>query len=278
VESQQGKIDQSVAEMRGSYRGLSEELNQHIRYVSDLESRMSDVKRQLGEELRVKVAEIEQNHLTSSAALRSSASSGEDHSRKLEKRLSDLESLVGTCVDRLRNEPSVDDLNTRLAEMEAHMAQVNTLALSGGHRDGGAAGELAVVSGAGAETASRLAYASEKIESLLGDSHEVHMQLAAQEERLNLLRTKIDTHDGNHRRLSDRMGGHDYQSLVRDIHIQIQDGAQKQSEHLETLKRVSERLDGSDQVIKGHVELLDTLCNSPDSEFARLEARLEDCQ
>eukprot|EP00927_Polykrikos_kofoidii_P040720 TRINITY_DN34765_c0_g1_i1.p1 TRINITY_DN34765_c0_g1~~TRINITY_DN34765_c0_g1_i1.p1 ORF type:complete len:560 (+),score=101.55 TRINITY_DN34765_c0_g1_i1:121-1680(+) len=256
MDQHQRRIDRSVAEIGGTCRGLSDELQQLIRKVNQLDSRMLEQKRHLEEDFRTKIADLEQTHWEHSSALRLSQGQGEDHKKTVEKKVNQLQLLV---EDRFSNtnqdrHEEINDLTRRLADLEMHVShQTAALELASSHRSLAKAAneDEGAPIGGNSDAFNRL---TQRVEHLMQDSQDVHTQLSMTEERVNSLRTRLDTHDGNHRKLTDRVEGFDWNTRLKDTNNRVDDAQQKQLAQLEHLERLAARLESHENTVKEHAE------------------------
>lgn len=248
LEVLQRKLERSLAETSGSNRALSDEVQTQIVRIDQIDTRTRDWRHQLEEEFRAKFAELEMQFTRFSSSVRSSSSANEDVVKRCTQRISQLESLVAERVEHHETtRQDVDTLHERLSDLEERHLE----------REREAQGALAVhISNGGLERwhgesngegrspqhsdRARLDDACAKIENLLEDSHDLHMKLEAQEERLKTLRTRLETADTTHRRLIDHVEGTDWSGRFKDMQNQVLESNKQHlasQEHLEVLHR-----------------------------------------
>lgn len=112
VEALQPKVDRRMAELSGSVKGLSDEMQSQLRRVDQIDSKLWDWRHQLEEELRSRLVEVEQSLQQLGSAQRVAKAAAEDAAKKLNMRLLRLEGLAEDTNG------SLAQLNLRLEELE----------------------------------------------------------------------------------------------------------------------------------------------------------------
>lgn len=84
VEAFQPKVDRRMAELSGSVKGLSDEMQSQLRRVDQIDSKLWDWRRQLEEELRSRLVEVEQSLQQLGSAQRVAKAAAEDAAKKSE--------------------------------------------------------------------------------------------------------------------------------------------------------------------------------------------------
>eukprot|EP00929_Paragymnodinium_shiwhaense_P029114 TRINITY_DN16762_c0_g1_i3.p1 TRINITY_DN16762_c0_g1~~TRINITY_DN16762_c0_g1_i3.p1 ORF type:complete len:581 (+),score=122.18 TRINITY_DN16762_c0_g1_i3:92-1834(+) len=207
LDAQQHRFERTLAELHGICKGVSDELQHHIRDVRQTETRALDERRQKNEQFLIRQEELDQEVRNLASVVRVSNSVGPDTSKKVSK----LENLV----DTLR--PSLEDLSFRIADIEDRkqsnsdeveavlLARIEKLEATAAATRVAALAESPAAASASAEVSARLKQACSDIDQLLNDSRETQMQVEAQAERLKSLHTRIESLDGNQRKLTDRI-------------------------------------------------------------------------
>lgn len=257
LEVLQRKLERSLAETSGSNRALSDEVQTQIVRIDQIDTRTRDWRHQLEEEFRAKFAELEMQFTRLFSSVRSSSSANEDVVKRCTQRMSQLESLVAERAEHhetIRQDVDtfherLSDLEDRHLEREREVQGVLDVHASNGRWHGESHGEGR--SPQHADT-SRLDDACTKIESLLEDSHEMHMKLEAQEERLKTLRTRLETADMTHRRLIDHVEGTDWAGRFKDMQNQVLESHKQHLSSQETLEVLHRRVEQSE---RAHADL-----------------------
>eukprot|EP00929_Paragymnodinium_shiwhaense_P113682 TRINITY_DN81988_c0_g1_i1.p1 TRINITY_DN81988_c0_g1~~TRINITY_DN81988_c0_g1_i1.p1 ORF type:complete len:512 (-),score=106.82 TRINITY_DN81988_c0_g1_i1:101-1636(-) len=258
LDSQQRRLDRSIAEISGACRGLSEELQENIRQVNYIETRMMDMKHSLEEEFRSRLAEFEDSIRKQSSETRVMETGFETTCRKLEQKVGSMQRLVDERLARL--EPSFSELTARLCDLEDHAQAQSALAsLPEALRD--RSPSITSIDNVDAalplDVSTKLSAALEKcdkIDRLLQDSQDVHMQLSAQEERLNLVRTRVDTQDDNYRKLAGRMELQDVQGRLKDVVCKSEDAVATVRQQAERIEELETRLHEGDAQLQAQRE------------------------
>lgn len=91
LEGAQPRLERGVAELRGSFAGLSEALQSQIRRVDHSESRHTDWRRQLEEDARARYNDLDQKYHRANLGVRTHASTLEDTLKRLHHRMQSIE-------------------------------------------------------------------------------------------------------------------------------------------------------------------------------------------
>eukprot|EP00913_Durusdinium_trenchii_P025178 g23637.t1 len=94
VEALQPKFDRRMAELSGSVKGLSDEMQSQLRRVDQIDTKLWDWRHQIEEELRVRLVEVEQSLQQLGSAHRVAKAAAEDSAKKLSMRMLRLEARV----------------------------------------------------------------------------------------------------------------------------------------------------------------------------------------
>lgn len=262
MEALQPKLDRRLAELSGNYKGLSDEMQTQIRRTDQMDQRLWEWRHQLEEEVHSKFTEIEQNYQQVSSALRLTGNTNDDVLKRYNRRLLRLEGLLEerlVCTEDTNQ--SIMNLHNRLSDLEQLRVQDITICKQDPtvvrQPDSTEMGDLACITAL--ET--RFADGSQKMEHLQQDSHDIHMQLEAQEERLKSLRTLIEAKDEHYRWLSDRVERADWENRFKDIHNRMQDHDQHKSATCEKLELLEKKLSSHQEEIYDYIYKLQDRAN-----------------
>lgn len=251
MEALQPKFDRRLAELSGNYKGLSDEMQAQIKRVDQLDSKLWEFRHQLEEEMRSKMAELEQNQQQASSAIRLASATSDDSIKRYNNRMVRLERLVEERLAYAEDtSQSLQNLHDRLSEVEGFRAQDLAICAveAPKHVERSDPLEAAGDSAFLVALERRLADACQKIEMFQQESHELHIKVEAQEERLKSLRTRIETQEDHHRSLSDRVERVDPENRLKEVQGQLAEMSQGRIEHHERLELLHKRLESHEQV------------------------------
>eukprot|EP00416_Gambierdiscus_australes_P045013 CAMPEP_0171104374 /NCGR_PEP_ID=MMETSP0766_2-20121228/60512_1 /TAXON_ID=439317 /ORGANISM="Gambierdiscus australes, Strain CAWD 149" /LENGTH=548 /DNA_ID=CAMNT_0011564993 /DNA_START=189 /DNA_END=1835 /DNA_ORIENTATION=+ len=252
MEASQPKFDRRLAELSGNYKGLSDEMQAQIKRVDQLDSKLWEFRHQLEEEIRGKVAELEQGQQTASSALRLASATSDDSLKRYGQKMLRLERIV---EERLayteETREHINDLYARLTEVESlrspDLAICPVEHLRTTERNANAVEAMGDTASLLA-LESRLSDACQKIEMFQQENHDLHVKVEAQEERLKSLRTRIETQEDHHRSLSDRVERVDTEGSIKEVQRQLSEHIQRRTEQDEQLQLLHKRLESHEQV------------------------------
>ncbi|CAK8989213.1 unnamed protein product [Durusdinium trenchii] len=118
VEALQPKFDRRMAELSGSVKGLSDEMQSQLRRVDQIDTKLWDWRHQIEEELRVRLVEVEQSLQQLGSAHRVAKAAAEDSAKKLSMRMLRLEGLVE------EHHAHAEDTNGNLAQLNARLEEI----------------------------------------------------------------------------------------------------------------------------------------------------------
>lgn len=216
-EALQLKIDRRLAELSGNFQGISAEVQVQIRRIDQIDSRLRSWKQELEDMIEARFAELEKNFHQIESSARLSSSSSEDSINRWSRRLLRLEGLIDERT------AAADDVNQSLLNLHARLSQVEDAR----DQDVGLM-PLPVQSAIQAEETgvlsvlqTQLADATSKLQRWQSESHDLHLRVEAQEERLKSLRTLMETKDECVRSLSDRVERADWEGQCKELQDQL---------------------------------------------------------
>lgn len=265
VEAQQPQLDRRLAALSGNCKGLSDEMQEQIRRIDQMDSRCWDVQQQFEAELRARFGEAEQARKEADSSLRSLSAATDDAVGKLSAQLRRLESLVeGRLGYYDEVGQSIAALGERVQELEA--ARLHDLALRSVEHlvpraraeqelqpamlDGGAYGAAAA-----AALEARLAMVSAQAEQFDREFKDLQAEVQAQGERLRSLRTLTDSKEELYRQAkADRQ---DWETRAKELRELIQ-GLDRQRvaqrEQLELLEKRTQRQGEAQEEMRVHLK------------------------
>lgn len=242
IEVFQPKLERGLSELKGNYKGLSEEVQAQIRKIEEINTRMWECRHQWEDEDRIKFTEVDKIQQKLSSDLRMADAANDDTMKRINNRLSRLEKLFESrLAAQEETRRAVKAMQARMEGIEqAHMLHVRDMAIIAAH-------PAPDPTGPGRDLRSvdhRLSFESlekacsedsKKLDQLQRDTHDLHERLAAQGERLNSLRTMHETKDDHYRRLSDKVERVDWESKFKELHAQLHE---RDKQRLSDVERV----------------------------------------
>jgi len=252
MEALQPKLDHRVSELKGNFKGLSDEMQQQIRRVDQMDSRLWDFRHQLEEDVRGKFVELEHSQQQVSSSVRMASATYEDWQKRIERRLLKVENLF-TERQAYMEETSQNlmNLDARLAAMEDEGPRVcQDLDL--------AKDPFASAADAGVIMAleTRCSDVSDKIEQFQKDSHEIHTKVEMQEEKLKILRTMLDSKEEHYRWLGERVERADWEGRFKEMQHSVNEGSKQCLEYSEKLHLVLKKFDSREE---DHEQICDAI-------------------
>eukprot|EP00928_Gymnodinium_smaydae_P020736 TRINITY_DN1801_c1_g1_i2.p1 TRINITY_DN1801_c1_g1~~TRINITY_DN1801_c1_g1_i2.p1 ORF type:complete len:1329 (+),score=419.28 TRINITY_DN1801_c1_g1_i2:109-3987(+) len=264
------KSDRKMAELTGTCKGLSDEMQQQIRRIDAFEERLREWRRTVEEEFRQRHGELETQVQKAASDTRMHGTALEEDKKRQHARLTRLESQ--------HQDHTVSHDYTKEGMMHLH-ARVEALEAADAHREAALSpashlnvNVLARESAPAASAPSsdhadmlklfetRLADHQEKTDKIVDDSHDIHARLEAQEERLRSMRTLMDAREEHWKAIGERLERHDWDGRLEQMRQQQQEESRHRLEHHEKLQLVVRKLEDAEQAHEdlrnSHQELL----------------------
>jgi len=267
MEALQPKFDRRLAELSGNYKGLSDEMQAQIKRVDQLDSKLWDFRHHLEEEMRTKISEMEQSQQQSCSALRLASATSDDSLKRYNARMLRMERLVEERLAHTEDtSQSLMNLHERLSEVEGLRHDLALVSVEAPQRAERSAPIEVGDSASLVALESRLADACQKIEMFQHESHELHIKVEAQEERLKSLRTRVEAQEDHHRSLSDRVERVEKEGRLKEVQAQLSEISQSRIEHYERMEMLHKRVDSQEQASDELGEVVRRLQLPPSSE------------
>mmetsp|Transcript_15355 Transcript_15355/g.49323 ORF Transcript_15355/g.49323 Transcript_15355/m.49323 type:complete len:1176 (+) Transcript_15355:161-3688(+) len=259
------KLDRRVAEVHGTVKGLSEEMQSQIRKINGVEEWVFSAHQQLQTDLRAKMAELEQQVQKVSSAVRITEVNTEESQKRFSSRLARLENDVDNRLSS-QEDGGFASVFARLEALEdrslTEEAQRFALAapLSGARSHAGHHHTEHFESAQMSMVEKRLEDLGSTTDRVFQDMHEVHTRMAEQRVELGTLRTLLDTREDHLKQLGDRMEkASSWESKMQAFQQAVQEGATRaigQQERLELLlRRVEHQESQADELREAHERL-----------------------
>jgi len=265
MEALQPKFDRRLAELSGNYKGLSDEMQAQIKRVDQLDSRLWEWRHQLEEEMRSKLADIEQRQQEASSQIRLTTATNDDSIKRANQRLLRLERLVEERLSQHEDTGrDIMHLHDRLSEVEA--MRMHELPLLSAELPRALREPSEVVAADSTQLAvleNRLSEAYTKIDTYQQERHELHMRVQEQEERLTALRTVVDAKEERLGTLFNRVERMDMEHRFRDMQSQLQELHQTKSDHEGRFELLRNQIEGHQQVQDDHGDYIRRLQATP---------------
>lgn len=246
MEAAQPKIDRRLAELGGNYKGLSDEMQQQIRRVDQMDTRLSEWRRQLEEEIRGKLSDHDSNHQQLSSHVRVTSSANEDLMKRLQKRLSRLEGMVEERLGGMDDaHQHLSNFHDRLSDMEScrHVDNIAGQKMVSGEPQKHPEHESAILT-----LESALVNADQKLDEMQREMHKDHTRVEAQEERLKSLRTQLEAKQEQLRVLTDRVERVDWDGRFKELSEQMHQMSRSKLHHDEKVELLERKLENLERV------------------------------
>lgn len=259
VETNHPKMERRLAELAGSLRGLSDEMQNQIRRIHQTDTRLYEWRSQLEEEIRAKLGEIEQNQQNMASTIRVHKNTNDDSHKKYNQRLMRLEALT---EERLAG---IDDINQSVMQLHARLREVEDAAADHARhmaislipgpqtslveRDVGSV----VVAGNFSSLETQANSLQRQIDGIQAETNDMVTRMESQEERYKSLRTFNETKEEQYRTLTDRLARDNVEGRLREvqarthgIEARMQEFEASRVEAVEQMDVVQRRLDGAE--------------------------------
>lgn len=258
TEAAQPRVDRRIAELCGNYKGLSDEMQSQIRRIDAMDSRLWEWRQKSDEELRHKLAGLEEGMQTTKSDLRVSKATTDDVLKKLNQKILSLEERMnervscaeeaGTALHALALR--VDQAEqARLEDVSARFKQVPDPRLVPALEPTETPKEVLALEAA-------MTAVLKKLEAVQQDSADIHACLQEQEEKLRSLRTLHEAKEEQYRQLSDRVERENWDGRFKDITEKVAGMDARRIEHAEKIEISEKRHAGAEQA---HEELINTV-------------------
>lgn len=231
METLQPKLDHRLAELSGTYKGLSEEMQTQIRRIDGMETRLWEWRHQLEEEIRGKFADSDVSLLRVQNGLRAN----DEAIQQQDERMQMLEQHLAYQEDA--NEDLLN-LSQRVADIETHNSESVVDRELNSNRDINSSSVS--LSTDSLSINCQLADNKKKIDHLMEMSLEVHERLQVHEETVKYLKTVCENDENRSRQLLDLVEHSDWDARIKELQSGFHDLDQhkiEQSDMLEILKR-----------------------------------------
>eukprot|EP00930_Biecheleria_cincta_P082390 TRINITY_DN72128_c0_g1_i1.p1 TRINITY_DN72128_c0_g1~~TRINITY_DN72128_c0_g1_i1.p1 ORF type:complete len:604 (-),score=138.70 TRINITY_DN72128_c0_g1_i1:19-1830(-) len=257
VESLQPKYDRRMAELSGNVRGLSDEMQSQLRRIDQMDSRLWEWRHQLEEELRSRLAEVEQALQQGSSAQRVAKATNEEALKKMSQRLLRVEGLVeehhshaeettqglmtlhSRIVD-LEEFPSLQGLPHEELERAAVEQPTARSSLESEHT-------VAALDTRLTELNLEVRETLQKLEQLQRESHDTQARVGMQEEKTKSLSAKLDTKDEQYRAMMDKFQDANMEGRLKALHAKVQDLDAASTDVVEKLQILQQRVENQEQ-------------------------------
>lgn len=247
LEALHQKLDRRVAELGGSCKGLSEEMQSQIRRVDQMDSQLYAWRQQVDEEIHLKITQIEQSYTQVCSNIRVSRAGSDDQLKRLAARLVRVEEqMEERCAHAVDISHSVMNLHDRLLQVEDPTSerwaalQQRDLSIAGHSMEIGEHAFTAILEKQRADIL-------HQVELLQQDCAELRARFESQEEIYRHLRTLWETKDEQFRALRQRVEHENVESRLKELHRRVQgieQGGIGHSERLEILHKKIEDQQG----------------------------------
>jgi len=225
MEALQPKLDHRLAELSGTYKGLSQEMQAQIRRIDGMETRLWEWRHQLEEEIRGKLVSADVSLLRVQNGLRTN----DKAIQQQDERMQMLEQHLAYQEDA--NE-DIANLSQRVADMETHNSEFVV--------DREINGSLVSPNTDSLSINCQLSDNKKKIDHLMEMSFELHERVQVHEETVKYLKTICENDENRSRQLLDRVEHSDWDARIKELQSGFHDLDQhkvEQADMLELLKR-----------------------------------------
>lgn len=208
LESAQPKMDRRLAELSGNYKGLSEEMQTQIRRIDRVDSQIWEWRHQLEEEIRGKLAEMEQNYQRVASMVQVAQTAQEEINKLTDSRLLEVEEQMASHEGGTNE--NLEFLHQRLENIEQQQSDEFvvvdrdfSMPQSAVVDNGPATFDLVHLEG-------RLADVIKKCDLVVSEMQELHTKIEIQEVCVKTNRTRVEENEKQTRGLSERVGQSDW--------------------------------------------------------------------
>ncbi|OLQ03745.1 hypothetical protein AK812_SmicGene13263 [Symbiodinium microadriaticum] len=233
-ETLQPKFDRRIAELSGSVKGLSDEMQSQLRRVDQIDSRLWDWRHQLEEEIRGRLSEVEQTLQQTASSQRITKASAEDSAKKMATRLLRIEGVLE------EHHANAEDASTGIVQLHSRLEE-----LEESHQLRHAQHDEAF--GAQAERLRAKEATSHKLDVLTQECNDFRSRLEVQEEKSRSMRTMQDTKDEQFRALVDRVERENFEGRLKALQSRIQEMEESGVQAKEQLQILQQGLERQEQ-------------------------------
>jgi len=196
AEGMQPKLERRMAELTGSFQGISDEFQSQIRRLDTMDERWREWRHQMEEEVRVRFVESEQHIQKVASDLRVTRASVEESLKRQNTRLQRLEAeTTERTASWEHSSQAVMALHHRVEKVEIRHAEVPSVEF---RENSSSSAHLALLE-------KHLHEVQSRVHAAVQEQHENEGRLEHQEERLKALRTSLEAKDGYYRQLGERL-------------------------------------------------------------------------
>uniref|UniRef100_A0A7S0ZS86 Uncharacterized protein n=1 Tax=Noctiluca scintillans TaxID=2966 RepID=A0A7S0ZS86_NOCSC len=247
----QPRLDRRVAELVGNFKGLSEEMQQMIRRIDNMDSRNREWRSHVEDELMGRHTELEQMIQKASSKANVAQASIEDVQSRLSTRMQRLELEMSERAAHF--EETGDALNLLHGRCEALEANAGSWP--------NRSKEILVHSARGEvpDLSNQIGDVKTMVDRQLAEMHDVQIRTETQEQGVQILRTRVEGIDEKFRRLAERVTTSDWEGRFETMKLHLHEEARIKSEHVEQLDVISKRLEMQEQAyeemrqLHGHI-------------------------
>mmetsp|Transcript_37649 Transcript_37649/g.69549 ORF Transcript_37649/g.69549 Transcript_37649/m.69549 type:complete len:504 (-) Transcript_37649:63-1574(-) len=252
-EGLQMKLDKRMAELQGSFKGLSDEMQVQIRRVDTTDERLWDWRNQLEEQLKTRFTHLEQQMQKVFSSTRATCCTVEEAHKKQDQRLSGFEREL---CERLDAHKEIQDgllhFHARIEAVEDHQAHATHMMLHQVSSERSAA-----FPEADDDTQAKLRTLDQRLLDLIVQldqtregSSELHSSTMKQGIELKTLRTMVTARDEQIRRLSERTEGNDLEAKIEQVRRALQEDRQQKADQSEKVEVFMRKLEFQEQAFE----------------------------
>lgn len=258
VESLQPKYDRRMAELSGNVKGLSDEMQSQLRRIDQMDSRLWEWRHQLEEELRSRLAEVEQAFQQGTSAQRVAKATNEEALKKMSQRLLRVEGFVEEHHSHAEETTQgLMTLHSRIMELEElppvqglpheelERAAVEQPAAAKSSLE--SEQTLAALDGRLTELNLEVREMVQKFEQLQRESHDTQARVEMQDEKTKSLRTMLDTKDEQYRAMLDKFQDANVDGRLKAMQSKVQDLDATSTDLVEKLQILQQKVENQEQ-------------------------------
>mmetsp|Transcript_34793 Transcript_34793/g.68688 ORF Transcript_34793/g.68688 Transcript_34793/m.68688 type:complete len:773 (+) Transcript_34793:38-2356(+) len=236
LEALQQKLDRRLAEIGGSTKGLSDEMQSQIRRIDQMDASLFAWRQQLEEELHVKFSGIEQQAVQLATSIRVSKSGNDDAFRRFISRVVKLEEMMEErSAHSVDLSHSVMNLHGRLLQCEEGEPKSREMQVS----HGSDLGDQYVVELVEKQRADGLV----QLSNLQHENNELRSRIEMQEESHKHLRTLWEAKEEQFKSLRNMFERDNWEGRLKGIQSRVQMLEAAGAGHTEHMSILNQKLD-----------------------------------
>jgi len=255
TEGQQPKVDRRIAELKGNFQGLSDEMQSQIRRVDLVDERLWEFRRQIDEDFRGKFSELNDQMQKAQSSSRVMFTSLEESQKKLNLQMHriDLDSGDRLAVHEETREGLLNILGRLEALEERSSAQDAPPQPRIDDRPQRSETREEVENNSALLTLfdRRMGDMMEKVERVVQDSIDLHQSSKQHEVQLSSLRTHLETREEQMRKLTERVETSDTESRLDQFRRNLDDDRAEKVVSLEKIELMRRRIDDQELSFEG---------------------------